>query len=194
MKSLILGSNSPRRKELLAQLGFAFDVRVNAIDETPPEQMAPDQVAGYLATKKNKVIDRSANEIVLTADTVVIKNGTFLGKPANYREAAEMLATLSNATHQVVTGVCISSLDQVVSFSCETIVTFNRLTTADIELYIDKFKPADKAGAYGIQEWIGLAHIRSVQGSFYNVVGLPTDRVFEALTTIFKLKPFVHSN
>lgn len=190
MKSLVLGSNSPRRKELLTQLGFAFQVRVNTIDETPPEAMTPELVAGYLASKKNQAIERSADEIVLTADTVVIRNGMLLGKPSNDKEAAEMLAALSNGKHQVITGVCISAIHQVISFSSETIVTFNKLSPEDIRLYINKFKPADKAGAYGIQEWIGLAHIRSVEGSFYNVVGLPTDRVFEALNTVFKLKPF----
>jgi len=194
MKSLILGSNSPRRKELLTQLGFDFTVRTNEIDEIVPDGMPPAQAAEYLAILKNKVIDRAAHEIVLTADTVVIQSDTILGKPKDALEATNMLRSLSNGQHEVITGVSISSQQQVISFSCRTLVTFNALSAAEIAHYIHTCNPTDKAGGYGIQEWIGLAHIKSIEGSFYNVVGLPTDKVYQVLTTNFQLEAFKHGN
>jgi septum formation protein len=189
MKSLLLGSNSPRRKELLAQLGFSFDVSVHPIDETLPSAVPLYQAAEYLAIEKNKVIAKKSSEIVLTADTVVINGGISLGKPSNAQEASEMIKRLSNGSHDVVTGVCISSPELLISFSCKTKVCFGSIPAADINYYISQFNPWDKAGAYGIQEWLGLAHIRSIEGSFYNVVGLPTERVYDVLTNIFGLLP-----
>ncbi|MFY0606850.1 MAG: septum formation protein Maf [Cyclobacteriaceae bacterium] len=185
---LILASNSPRRQELLKQAGFLFDVVVKDFDEDFPASLNAREVAEYLAVQKNRFYRLFLeNEIIITADTTVICDEQVLNKPENVDQAKTMLRLLSNNSHQVVSGVCISSPDQEVHFSDTTEVRFAKLTDEEIDFYISRFKPYDKAGSYGIQEWIGLARIESIVGSYFTVMGLPTHRVYEELTQRFGL-------
>ena len=181
---IILASNSPRRRELLAGLGLDFEVRVLPdIDESYPETLAALDTAEYIASKKADAY-RSAmapDELIITADTVVIVGDEVLGKPANDSEARDMLLKLSGRTHQVVTGVCLTTQQQSSRFSVRTDVTFKPLTEAEIQYYIEKYKPFDKAGAYGIQEWIGYIGCTGLNGSYYNVMGLPVQRIYTEL-------------
>jgi len=181
---IILASNSPRRRELLAGLGLDFEVRVLPdIDESYPETLAALDTAEYIAFKKADAY-RSAmapDELIITADTVVIVGDEVLGKPANDSEARDMLLKLSGRTHQVVTGVCLTTQQQSSRFSVRTDVTFKPLTEAEIQYYIEKYKPFDKAGAYGIQEWIGYIGCTGLNGSYYNVMGLPVQRIYTEL-------------
>lgn len=181
---IILASNSPRRRELLAGLGLDFEVRVLPdIDESYPETLAALDTAEYIAAKKADAY-RSAmapDELIITADTVVIVGDEVLGKPANDSEARDMLLKISGRTHQVVTGVCLTTQQQSSRFSVRTDVTFKPLTEAEIQYYIEKYKPFDKAGAYGIQEWIGYIGCTGLNGSYYNVMGLPVQRIYTEL-------------
>lgn len=181
--TLILASNSPRRKQLLKDAGFDFEVRVHPVEEDFPEDMPADDVAEYLARKKNLANREFVNdhEILLTADTVVIRDQDILGKPANQEEAIAMIVSMSGRSHEVVTGVCISSSREVKSFSVKTIVHFAELSDKEVRHYVTTAQPFDKAGAYGIQEWIGLIGVTKIEGSFFNVVGLPTQEVYAAL-------------
>ena len=188
MSKLILASGSPRRKEILTSMGFDFSVRKSAFNEEVPGDIPVVETAEYLAKYKNESIRREGDEIIITADTVVLLQDRLLGKPKDDLEAKTMLLNLSNATHQVITGVCISSSANKITFSSMTEVTFGHLTKAEIEYYVEKFKPLDKAGAYGIQEWIGQIGIESIKGSYYNVVGLPTHEVYRALTQVFGIE------
>lgn len=186
MLQLILGSGSPRRAQLLKELGYHFEVRSSDIEEVFNLKMSAEEIAKDLAKQKNKAIRIEAQEILLTADTVVALEKTLLAKPANQREASEMLEFLSGKTHQVITGVCIRSLDQTIVDFDTTDVRFKELSAHEIKHYIETFKPFDKAGGYGIQEWIGQIGIEWIHGSFYNVVGLPTQLVFKILEENFK--------
>ena len=181
---IILASNSPRRRELLAGLVLDFEVRVLPdIDESYPETLAALDTAEYIAAKKADAY-RSAmapDELIITADTVVIVGDEVLGKPANDSEARDMLLKISGRTHQVVTGVCLTTQQQSSRFSVRTDVTFKPLTEAEIQYYIEKYKPFDKAGAYGIQEWIGYIGCTGLNGSYYNVMGLPVQRIYTEL-------------
>jgi len=186
---LILASNSPRRRELLAGLGLDFEVRVLPdIDESYPETMAALDTAEYIAEKKAAAYQTvmAEDELIITADTVVIVGDEVLGKPADVREAREMLQKLSGRTHQVVTGVCLTTRQQSNHFSVKTDVTFKPLTDSEIKYYIEKYKPFDKAGAYGIQEWIGYIGCTGLHGSYYNVMGLPVQRIYT------ELQKFIH--
>ena len=186
---LILASNSPRRRELLAGLGLDFEVRVLPdIDESYPETMAALDTAEYIAEKKAAAYQTvmAEDELIITADTVVIVGDEVLGKPADAREAREMLQKLSGRTHQVVTGVCLTNRQQSNHFSVKTDVTFKPLTDSEIQYYIEKYKPFDKAGAYGIQEWIGYIGCTGLHGSYYNVMGLPVQRIYT------ELQKFIH--
>lgn len=188
MSKLILASGSPRRKEILMSFGFEFTIRKVDFDERVPEAFPANEVAEFLALKKNAVVPReSKHEVILTADTVVILNNEVLGKPANQAEAKEMLTILSDSSHDVITGVCISNEVRKKSFSSLTKVIFHPLTSHEIDYYIDTFQPYDKAGAYGIQEWIGHVAIESIEGSFYNVMGMPSNEVYRVLTDTFDL-------
>ena len=180
---LILGSKSPRRKELLAGLGFDFEVRTKETDESFSSEMQPIDVALFIASKKAAELasDLTDEEILICADTVVIIDSIILGKPANREEAIEMLLGLSGRTHTVVTGVVIASLQKEIQLSVSTSVVFHTLGLEEIENYIDTYQPFDKAGSYGIQEWIGYAAIERIEGSYTNVVGLPTHEVYQAL-------------
>ncbi len=182
LKKLILASNSPRRRELLKGLDLDFEVRVKrGVGESFPTNISAERVAEYISKEKAAAYDIADDEVLLTADTVVILEGEIMGKPDNADDARAMLRRLSGHTHHVVTGVSIKSTDGSVSFSDVTAVTFRQLTDEEIGYYIDRYKPFDKAGAYGVQEWIGYIGVTHIDGSFYNVMGLPVERVYEEL-------------
>ena len=182
---LILASRSPRRRELLTGADLQFTVADDfEIEEVYPTEMPPRKVPQYLAELKSRAypVPLADDEILITADTVVILDGRILGKPANRREAIAMLESLSGREHVVVTGVCLRSGRHHRSFSAGSRVTFRPLSLEEIEYYVDTCRPYDKAGAYGIQEWIGYVGIRSIRGSFYNVMGLPIEALFVNLS------------
>lgn len=182
-KNIILASQSPRRKQLLTEAGYQFVSQAIDIDESFPSDLHPESVAIYLAEKKigtytNKL---NSNTLVITADTVVISDNQILGKPLDQIEAFEMLRNLSGKSHKVISGVCISDGNQLIKFDDVTEVFFKHLTDHEIHYYIKKYKPFDKAGAYGIQEWIGMIGIEKIIGSYFNVVGLPIQKLHEEL-------------
>jgi septum formation protein len=180
----ILASNSPRRKELLAGLGLDFEVRViDGIDESYPDSLPAADVAQYIAEKKADAYRATLqpDEMIITADTVVIVGDDILGKPADAADAARMLREISGRTHQVTTGVSLLTADKQRSFSVTTDVTFKQLSDAEIQQYIEHYLPFDKAGAYGIQEWIGYIGVTGLHGSYYNVMGLPVQRIYTEL-------------
>lgn len=183
---LILASKSPRRQDLLKSLGLDFEIRTNEVDESFPADMEVKQVAQYLAEKKSAAFGELAKrELLITSDTTVILGLAILNKPANEQEAINMLHALSNQAHEVVTGVCLRSADKTVAFSETTEVHFRGLTGAEIEHYVTQYRPMDKAGAYGIQEWIGMIGIEKIIGDYYNVMGLPTHRLYSNLIEHF---------
>lgn len=185
---LVLCSGSPRRQELLSQLGFEFRIYAEEVDESFPDDLPATQVAEFLAKKKNTAYRHALKEqLLLTADTTVVIDGKVLNKPSSHQEAESMLKSLSGRQHQVISGFCLSSQDQIVSGADVTDVTFSSLTKDEIDFYIQNYKPMDKAGAYGIQEWIGLAKIASIRGSYFNVMGLPTHLIYKALYEQFSL-------
>ena len=182
---LILASNSPRRKELLAGLGVPFEVRVlQDIDEHYPESLPVNEVARYIAKEKADAYRRivASDELIITADTVVIVGDEILGKPIDEADAVRMLKLLSGRTHQVTTGVCLLTAEKERCFDVTTDVTFKTLTDEEIHYYVDRYRPFDKAGAYGIQEWIGYIGVTGLNGSYYNVMGLPVQRIYQELT------------
>ncbi len=182
MKKIILSSNSPRRKELLAGLDLDFEVRVlQGIDESYPHDQPVGQIPQYIAQQKAAAYTIAADELVLTADTVVVVDHQVLGKPADATDAHRMLRLLSGRTHQVITGVCLTSAKTQRAFSVTTDVTFRELTDAEIDYYIERYQPYDKAGAYGIQEWIGYVGVTGIHGSYFNVMGLPVQRIYQEL-------------
>lgn len=180
---LILASKSPRRQHLLKELGLDFQVHVSDVDEYFPPELGMTAIPEYLAElKANAVLKRvPGNSLVIAADTIVWKDEEVLGKPANRDEAVKLLKHLSGSQHQVITGVNMQSATQKLSFHAVTEVWFDELTNDEIEYYIDRFKPYDKAGGYGIQEWIGYIGIQKIEGSFFNVMGLPVHRVYQFL-------------
>lgn len=184
---VILASNSPRRKQLLEQLGVNFVTRVlKDIDENYPEDLLAEDVAEYISRKKSAVYCEQMveNELIITADTVVVCGNEILGKPKNSIEASNMLHKLSGRTHKVVTGVTIATKEFSKSFSSITEVTFAELSDNEIDYYVEVYKPFDKAGAYGIQEWIGCVGVSGMNGSYYNVMGLPIFRLYQELKNI----------
>ena len=186
---VILGSQSPRRKELLASLDIEFDVVVKSIDESIPSSVPPTQAAEYIALRKLAVFNDNVTEdtLVITADTVVVdEDGNTLGKPASPEEAVEVLQSLSGQTHTVYTGVALYYKGQSQSFTEETRVHFAELHTDEIDYYVQKYNPFDKAGAYGIQEWIGRVAVKSIEGSYENVMGLPTVRLYQEIKELIK--------
>ena len=183
---IILASNSPRRKELLSNLGFGFEVRVKEVDESFPKELSPTQIAEFIAQTKANAYSVSDHETLITADTVVAHKGQILGKPENKAHAVDMLKQLSGNTHKVITGVCIKTNDKQVLFSETTVVHFKQLSETEILHYVDHYKPYDKAGAYGIQEWIGMIGVERIEGCFYNVMGLPTQKLYEVLVSSFR--------
>ncbi|WP_226388805.1 Maf family nucleotide pyrophosphatase [Penaeicola halotolerans] len=181
---IILASQSPRRKELLSGLGIAYESRVKQVDETYPETLHANEVANYLAQKKASAYlkNLTQNELVLTSDTVVILGDTLLGKPKDLQEAKEMLQLLSGQKHAVTTAVCLQSIEKQVVFEDTAWVTFKTLTEDEIDYYLSHQPPLDKAGAYGIQDWLGYIAITKLEGSFYTVMGLPVHLVYQHLS------------
>jgi len=181
-RPLIVASSSPRRQYLMKEAGFNFVIEKPDVDESFPADLPVDQVAKYLAEKKAEYFRLSMNDqVVLTADTVVILQDKILNKPADRIEAISMLTNLSGKTHNVMTGVCILSKEREISFDDTTEVTFVSLTQDEIEFYVDHYKPFDKAGAYGAQDWIGMVAIEKIVGSYFNVMGLPIHKVYQHL-------------
>ncbi len=185
--NLLLASQSPRRRQLLSEAGFQFSVRPTHADETLPPQYPPEKAAEYLATLKAEAGREwlSEGQILLAADTVVILDGVIFGKPTNYEDAFQMIQKLSGKTHEVITGVCLLSAEKKISLSESSKVTFAQLDDEEIDFYIQNYRPFDKAGSYGIQEWIGLCKIQQIEGTYANVMGLPMNRVYEALKKYF---------
>lgn len=182
--ALILGSKSPRRSQLLRDAGFEFEIRVQDSDESFELTMPPLEVAEFLAGVKARELHPtlSANEVLLTADSVVILDGLIYNKPAGYDEGMAMLTSLSGRTHTVATGVCVSTVSLSRSFTVITEVTFDNISTEEADYYLRHFHPYDKAGAYGIQDWIGWCKISRIEGSYSNVMGLPVREVYLALS------------
>lgn len=182
--NVILASNSPRRRELLADLGINFEVRtIKGIDESYPDDVPVLEIAEYISRKKALAYqaDMGNDELIITADTVVILGDEVLGKPTDSDDACRMLRELSGKTHKVVTGVTIVTANDTRSFSAVSDVEFATLSDEVIKYYVDNYQPLDKAGAYGIQEWIGCMGVRHINGSFYNVMGLPLHRLYSEL-------------
>ncbi|MBO7652549.1 MAG: septum formation protein Maf [Bacteroidales bacterium] len=181
--NILLASASFRRRELLTQLGVQYSlVKPSQEEEVVPSDICVEDVSEYLACQKSNAYNElKGNDLLITADTTVIVDNKILGKPKDYSDAFQMLRLLSGKTHLVVTGVCLRSVDKVVSFSVKTEVTFSKLDDEEIRFYIENYKPFDKAGAYGIQEWIGKVAVEGINGSFYNVVGLPVQRLYREL-------------
>lgn len=179
---LTLASKSPRRRELLKAAGFTFTVKSKETDESFPAYLDAEKVAKYVADKKAQAFLKEIdNEILIAADTVVIQNQTVMGKPKSIAEATQMLNMLSGTSHKVITGVCLLSKNKQISFDDTTEVHFKTLTQAEILYYINNFNPFDKAGAYGIQEWIGMVAIEKIVGSYFNVMGLPVHKIYDQL-------------
>jgi len=180
---IILGSASPRRAELLGQMGRTFEIRVANTNEHFPESLAAEEVAGFISKQKATALLPSlhSNEILICADTVVIVDGNILGKPLNSWDAQQMLQRLSGKKHKVITGVTVATLFKSSTFSETTLVEFAPLSESEIHFYIERYQPFDKAGAYGIQEWMGMIGITTIQGSYTNVMGLPTQKLYQEL-------------
>ena len=180
---LILGTKSPRRQELIQGLGLPYEVRTLDTDESYPESLKPQQIASFLAEIKAKALldTLEPNELLLTSDTVVITDSEVLGKPENQEQAKKMIAMLSGKTHQVITGVHLATLAHSYTFDVATEVTFLPLESWEIDYYVEKYIPLDKAGSYGIQEWIGYIGIEKMHGSYYNVMGLPTAELWKVM-------------
>lgn len=184
---LVLASQSPRRQQLLRDAGFSFEVVVRPVTEEVLSELSPQEVAINISEAKAQAYNDLAHDhIVITADTIVCLDAQILGKPANKAAAFEMLKSLAGRKHSVITGVSIAYQDRVISFAEETLVYFKALSDQALEYYIDTYQPYDKAGAYGIQEWIGMVGISHIQGDYYNVMGLPTSRLYTALKIFMK--------
>jgi len=184
---IILASNSPRRRELLAGLDIDFDIHVlQGIDESYPPDLPVDEVAAYISKSKAAAYQTviSSDQLVITADTIVVLGDRVLGKPVDREDAVGMLRALSGQTHKVITGVCLTTLGAQRSFSVTSEVTFKCLTDEEIFYYVDHYQPYDKAGAYGIQEWIGYVGVTGLKGSYFNVMGLPVQRIYQELVAM----------
>ncbi|RTY96645.1 septum formation protein Maf [Flavobacterium sp. GSN2] len=184
--TLILASGSPRRQQFFKDLDLDFEIRLKEIEEIYPPELKAYEITNYLAELKASAFDGElqSNEILITSDTIVWHNNKALGKPKDEQDAFEILKSLSNATHQVITSVCFKTNEKVVLLHEITKVTFNTLSEESIRYYIENYKPYDKAGAYGIQEWIGFIGVSKIEGSYANVMGMPTDKVYDYLTKL----------
>ena len=183
---LILASASPRRQQFFKDLDLDYEIRVKEIEEIYPPSLKAQEITTYLAILKASAFKGQLlnNEILITSDTIVWHNEKALGKPKNKQNAIDILKSLSNATHEVITSVCFTTIEKSEVITEISKVTFNALSDEAIEYYIEKFKPYDKAGAYGIQDWIGLVGVTKIEGSYANVMGMPTDKVFQYLSKI----------
>jgi len=184
-KQIILGSQSPRRKELLNAMGLEFKVKKLNVEESYPQSLSPIQTALFLSRKKSKAYNVSHNELLICADTIVYQKNNIFEKPKSKKEAVQMLTEISNKQHYVVTGVTLKTKEEELSFYERSIVKFKKLSKSEILFYVNNYNPLDKAGGYGIQDWIGLIGVEKISGSFYNVMGLPTLKIYE---NILKLK------
>lgn len=183
---IVLASNSPRRKELLQRMCVNFKVRtLFGIDESYPDSLRGEDIVCYISRNKAKAYQSSMapNELLITADTIVYVDGEVMGKPKNAEQAKEMLHKLSGKTHQVITGVTIVTAKRTENFGVTSQVKFTNITDEEINFYVDNYLPFDKAGAYGIQEWIGIVAVEEIKGSYFNVVGLPVQRLYQKLKT-----------
>ena len=181
---VVLASNSPRRKELLSGLGIDYEVKtLPDIDESFPEGLTEVETATYIARAKADVYRNimQSDELIITADTIVWLDGEVMGKPLDGEDARRMLRALSGKTHQVITGVCLTTIDSQKAFATVTDVTFCHLSEEEIDYYVERYRPMDKAGSYGIQEWIGFVGVESISGSYFNVMGLPIQRLYTEL-------------
>lgn len=185
--NIVLASNSPRRKELLSGLGIDYEVRtLPHVDESYPSCLQGADIPLYIAREKADAYRPllQLNELMITADTIVWLDGKVLGKPCNREDAIRMLTEMSGRTHEVYTGVCLSTMEWQRSFSARTEVRFSVLTPEEITYYVDTFHPMDKAGAYGVQEWIGFVGVEHISGSYYNIMGLPVQRLYRELLKV----------
>jgi len=190
MKKIILASGSPRRKQLLEWAGIPFEVKVSDCEENYPEELTPNEIAIHIAENKavsvqNTLGDTNRNGYtIVAADTIVVLNNKIIGKPTSPEDAIKILTELSGKTHHVITGVCILQKEKKIVFAEKTEVSFHKLSLSQIEYYVENYQPFDKAGAYAIQEWIGLIGIQSINGDFYNVMGLPVSKVVQELNKL----------
>ena len=180
--NIILGSQSPRRKELLGGLDIEFTTKViPGLEETYPDSLQGEEIPIYLAEQKADAYTLEDNDLLITADTIVWLDGRVYGKPADEAEAHEMLRSLSGKTHDVITGVCVRTNKKNVAFASTTKVRFAELTEEEIKHYVSKYRPMDKAGSYGVQEWIGYIGVEHIEGSYFNVMGLPIQKLYTVL-------------
>lgn len=181
--NIILASGSPRRQQFFKEMDLHYSIRLKEIEEIYPEHLQAEEITNFLAKLKANAFENELkeNDVLVTSDTIVWLNGKALGKPKDYDDAFQMLQQLANQTHEVITSVCLKSIDKIEVFHCVTKVTFSNLSDEAIRYYLDNYKPFDKAGSYGIQDWIGLVGISKIEGSYTNVVGLPTEMLFQKL-------------
>ena len=181
--NIILASGSPRRQQFFKEMDMHYTIRLKEIEEIYPEHLQAEEITNFLAELKANAFENELkeNDVLVTSDTIVWLNGKALGKPKDYEDAFEMLQQLANQTHEVITSVCLKSIDKTEVFHCVTKVTFANLSDEAIKYYLDNYQPFDKAGSYGIQDWIGLIGISKIEGSYTNVVGLPTEMLFQKL-------------
>ena len=181
--NIILASGSPRRQQFFNEMDLHYTIRLKEIEEIYPEHLQAEEITNFLAELKASAFENELkeNDVLVTSDTIVWLNGKALGKPKDYDDAFKMLQQLANQTHEVITSVCLKSIDKTDVFHCVTKVTFANLSDEAIRYYLDNYQPFDKAGSYGIQDWIGLVGISKIEGSYTNVVGLPTEMLFQKL-------------
>ena len=181
--NIILASGSPRRQQFFKEMDLHYTIRLKEIEEIYPEHLQAEEITNFLAELKANAFENELkeNDVLVTSDTIVWLNGKALGKPKDYDDAFQMLQQLANQTHEVITSVCLKSIDKTEVFHCVTKVTFANLSDEAIRYYLDNYQPFDKAGSYGIQDWIGLIGISKIEGSYTNVVGLPTEMLFQKL-------------
>ena len=182
-KNIILASGSPRRQQFFKEMDLNFSIQLKDVEEIYPNHLKAEEITNFLAELKANAFENELkeNDILVTSDTIVWLNEKALGKPKDYDDAFKMLQQLANQTHEVITSVCLKSVSKVDIFHCTTKVTFAALSDENIHYYLDNYKPFDKAGSYGIQDWIGLIGISKIEGSYTNVVGLPTEMLFQKL-------------
>lgn len=181
--NIILASGSPRRQQFFKEMDLHYTIRLKEIEEIYPEHLQAEEITNFLAELKANAFENELkeNDVLVTSDTIVWLNGKALGKPKDYDDAFQMLQQIANQTHEVITSVCLKSIEKTEVFHCVTKVTFANLSDEAIKYYLDNYQPFDKAGSYGIQDWIGLIGISKIEGSYTNVVGLPTEMLFQKL-------------
>ena len=182
-RRLILASGSPRRQDLLKQFGVPFEICVKPVDEVYPQKLSGHEISDYLSILKANAFKENLkpNDLLITSDTIVWHRNTAIGKPTSLKHAIEMLQNLSNSTHKVITSVCLTSTEKQQTFNALTKVSFRKLKIEEIEFYVNNYKPLDKAGAYGIQDWIGQVGVEKIEGSYFNVMGFPLNLVYSHL-------------